>query len=285
MVKNIGGRRGIALIPTLLTLGNGFCGFVAIAKALDAVTLAGQPGFSEKLTQAAWLLFLAMVFDALDGRVARLTKQTSEFGAQLDSLTDLISFGVAPAILVKVIYEQTMIQAEMNYSIKLTLLLTALFTICAVLRLAWFTIGNAPEESSHKIFTGLPTPAAAGVIAATVLFLFEGHQTFPFMSDPTTLFTLKRIILFLPPILGLLMISKVEYVHLVNRYVRGRKTFNYLVQGVLGIFIIAFWYEWALLICFYLYVLSGPVLYLYHAVRSGLTVKKKPVRKSPREGE
>jgi CDP-diacylglycerol--serine O-phosphatidyltransferase len=273
MARYLGTKKGIAIIPTLLTLGNGFCGFLALAKTLDAIMLAGSPGFAEKMTQAAWLIFLAMVFDALDGRVARLTKQTTEFGAQLDSFTDLISFGIAPAILIKAIYEQAMLQAEMNFSAKLTLLLTALYTICAVLRLARFTVETTPEDS-HKLFTGLPTPAAAGMVAATVLFLFEGHQTFPFMKDPATLFTLKRTMLFLPALLGLLMISKIEFVHLANRFIRGRKTFNYLVQGVLCIFIIAFWYEWAFLLCFLLYVLSGPVLAVYHSVESLFKGKK-----------
>ncbi|MHC4943537.1 MAG: CDP-diacylglycerol--serine O-phosphatidyltransferase [Planctomycetota bacterium] len=273
MTRYLGTKKGIALIPTMLTLANGFCGFLAIAKALDAVMLAGGPGFGEKMTQAAWLIFLAMVFDALDGRVARLTKQTTEFGAQLDSFTDLISFGLAPAILVKAIYEQAMLQAEMNFSAKLTLLLTALYTISAVLRLARFTVDATPEDS-HKLFTGLPTPAAAGMVAAAVLFIYEGHQTFPFMEDPATLFTLKRALLFLPALLGLLMICKIEYVHLFNRFIRGRKTFNYLVQGVLCLFIIAFWYEWAFLLCFMLYVFSGPVMAVYHSVENLFKGKK-----------
>jgi CDP-diacylglycerol--serine O-phosphatidyltransferase len=265
MAPYLGSKKGIAVIPTLLTLGNGFCGFVAIAKALDAAMLAGGPQFEEKLTQAAWLIFLAMVFDALDGRVARLTNQTTEFGAQLDSFTDLISFGIAPAVLVKVIYEQGMIQAHASYSVKLTLLLTALYSISSVLRLARFTVDTTPDDVSHNTFLGLPTPAAAGVIAASVLFLYHGHESFPFMNNPTVVLSIKKSMLFLPPLLGLLMISKVEYIHFFNRFVRGRKTFNFLVQGVLCIFVIGFCFEWALLLCFLIYLLSGPSLVVFHA--------------------
>ncbi|MFH2001490.1 MAG: CDP-diacylglycerol--serine O-phosphatidyltransferase [Planctomycetota bacterium] len=275
MGKYLGKRRGIAIVPTLLTLGNGFCGFVAIAKTLDAVRCADTPLFEGKLTQAALLIFLAMVFDALDGRVARLTHQTTEFGAQLDSFTDLISFGLAPALLVKTIYEQSLIQAEMVYSVKLTLLLTALYTICSVLRLARFTVDTSPEESSHKVFVGLPTPAAAGVIASTVLFLNHGSDTFAFIREPLMRLSINRALLFIPPLLGLLMICKIEYVHFFNKFVRGRKTFNFLVQGVLCLFIVGFWYEWAVLFCFLIYVFSGPVLAVYHLAERRLKGNKK----------
>jgi CDP-diacylglycerol--serine O-phosphatidyltransferase len=269
MGRYLGRKKGIALIPTLLTLGNGFCGFVAIAKAMDAVLLSSGNLFEEKITQAAWFIFLAMVFDALDGRVARLTHQTTEFGAQLDSFTDLISFGIAPAVIVKVIYEQSLIQAgQVTYSVKLTLMLTALYAVCAVLRLARYTVETSEDEPAHNIFVGLPTPAAAGVIASGVIFLFQGGETFAFMANEKWILAMKKTMIYLPPLLGLLMISKIEYVHFFNRFVRGRKTFNFLVQGVLCIFIIAFWHTWALLLCFTLYLLSGPVLAVPNALRS-----------------
>jgi CDP-diacylglycerol--serine O-phosphatidyltransferase len=284
MSRYLGTKRGIAIVPTLLTLGNGFCGFVAIAKAMDAVMHAGTPIFADKLTQAAWLIFLAMVFDALDGRVARLTQQTTEFGAQLDSFTDLISFGVAPAVMVKVIFEQGMIGANLSYSVKLTLLLTALYTICSVLRLARFTVDTTPEDQAHHLFLGLPTPAAAGMIAASVLFLFHGHQTFAFMENPEVLLSLKKAMLFLPPLLGLLMMSKIEYVHFFNRFVRGRKTFNFLVQGVLVIFLVAFWHEVAILLCFLVYLVSGPAMALGGLVKNRSKNKKK-LGQPPKEGK
>ncbi len=253
-------KKGIALIPTLLTLGNGFCGFLAISKVVDGLAFQSSEGFADNIIQAAWFIFLAMIFDALDGRVARLTNQTSEFGVYLDSLTDIVSFGVAPALLAKVLYEQTMIEAGIAYNVKLPLLLSSLYMLCAVLRLARYSLETDSGDKTHKAFSGLPSPAAAGVIASSVFFLFEGGDSLGFtLSDPVVL-TLKRASIFVPPLLGLLMISRIEYVHVVSRYVRGRKTFNYLAQGLLCLFLIAFCHDWAIFATFVLFVLSGPIL-------------------------
>jgi len=103
-------RSIIPVLPTIMTLGNLVCGFMAMAKTVDAMTSstgAGplDPAFAEKILQAAGLVLLGMIFDALDGRVARLTKSTSPFGAQVDSLADAVTFGVTPALMAKVVYE------------------------------------------------------------------------------------------------------------------------------------------------------------------------------------
>lgn len=253
-------KKGIALIPTLLTLGNGFCGFLAISKMVDAIALQNAEGFEEKIIHAGWFIFLAMIFDALDGRVARLTNQTSEFGVYLDSLTDIVSFGVAPALLAKVIYEQTLVEAGIAYNVKLPLLLSSLYMLCAVLRLARYSLETDSGEEAHKSFSGLPSPAAAGVIASSVFFLFEGGDSLGISMSDSLVLTLKRASIFVPPLLGLLMISRIEYVHVVSRFVRGRKTFNYLAQGLLCLFLVAFCHDWAIFAAFSLFVLSGPVL-------------------------
>ena len=253
-------KRGIAVVPTLLTLGNGFCGFLAISKMVDAVAAGTPYGFADKITQAAWLIFLAMIFDALDGRVARLTNQASEFGVQLDSLTDIVSFGVAPALLIKVTYEQAMIQEQISYGVKLPLLLSSLYVLCAVLRLARFSLDTDTDDASHISFSGLPSPAAAGMLASSVFFLFNGGESLGFSLSQPLVLNLKRVFIFLPPLLGLLMISKIPYVHMVNRYVRGRKTFNFLAQGILCLFLVAFCHDWAIFLSFTGYVVSGPVL-------------------------
>jgi len=264
-------RRGIAVVPTLLTLGNVVCGVAAISKLLDAFMAPDAADFSDKIIQAAWLIFLGMIFDALDGRVARLTNQTSEFGVQLDSCTDVVTFGVAPALLVKAVYEHAMAAAGLSYSVKLTFCLCALYAVCAILRLARFAV-ETDEEESHDTFSGLPTPAAAGVIAAAVIFLFDTGGTMnPFSFSTETVLLLKRIFIILPPILGLLMVSRIPYTHLVNRYVRGRKTFNYLTQGILCLFLLAFCHEWALFLSLTAYVFSGPILLGYRTVRRLLT--------------
>ena len=231
-----------------------------------------------------------MIFDALDGRVARLTKQTSEFGVQLDSCTDVVTFGVAPALLVKAVYEHAMAGAGLTYSFKLTFCLCALYTVCAILRLARFAAETDTETSSHDSFEGLPAPAAAGFLAAGVFFLFEsGGMLSPFSFGETATLLLKRVFLVLPPILGLLMVSRIRYVHMVNRYVRGRKTFNYLIQGILCIFLLAFCHEWALFLFLAAYVISGPVLQAYGGARRFVTGAEKPPEETgkpePREPE
>jgi len=278
-------KKGIALIPTLLTLGNGFCGFLAISKVVDGIALQSAEGFSDKIIQAAWFIFLAMIFDALDGRVARLTKQTSEFGVYLDSLTDIVSFGVAPALLAKVLYEQTLIEAGIAYNVKLPLLLSSLYMLCAVLRLARYSLESDSGDESHKSFSGLPSPAAAGVIASSVFFLFEGGDSLGFtMSEPFVL-TLRRASIFVPPLLGLLMISRIEYVHVVSRFVRGRKTFNYLAQGLLCLFLVAFCHDWAIFATFTLFVLSGPVLAAFKFCRNFLSPDNDQPAKNDSLGE
>lgn len=273
-------RRGIAIVPTLLTLGNGVCGFAAIAKILDAFMTPDSAAFPEKVIQAAWLIFLGMIFDTLDGRVARLTNQTTEFGVQLDSCTDVVTFGVAPALLVKVIYEQAMVSANMHYSVKLTFCLSALYTVCAILRLARFAAETESEDSVHNVFSGLPTPAAAGIIASGVFFIFQGDEALGFTFGETTKIAMKMAFVFLPPALGLLMISRVRYVHVGNRFIRGRKTFNFLAQAIIGIFLVAFCHEWTIFLFFLGYVLSGPTMALVTCVKShSFTSRLRPGRR------
>ncbi len=262
-------RRGIAVVPTLLTLGNGICGFAAIAKIIDASTLPDSGDFSEKVIQAAWLIFLGMIFDTLDGRVARLTNQTTEFGVQLDSCTDVVTFGVAPALLVKVIYEQAMTAADLEYNVKLTFCLTALYTVCAILRLARFSAETESEDAVHHVFSGLPTPAGAGIIASAVFFIFEGDMALGFEFGGTTQLGIKMIFLFLPPALGLLMVSRVRYVHVGNRFIRGRKTYNFLAQVIICMFLVAFCHEWTIFLFFLGYVFSGPLMATIGLFRSG----------------
>ena len=162
-------RKVYAVLPTLLTLCNAACGF-------GAITIAAKVGPDHfdgfELLTAAQLIFLAMLFDMLDGSAARLTNQTSEFGAQLDSLCDAISFGVAPAfILLQLAHPEhhlmdTMVgQATFNYHPRILWAIAVLFMVCAILRLARFNV-ESDEEDSHEFFSGLPSPAAAGVVAS-----------------------------------------------------------------------------------------------------------------------
>lgn len=261
----------ISVVPTLCTLGNAFCGFLAIAKGADAVaalTITEGPldaahieRFHDLISAGCWFVFLAMVFDALDGRLARLTQQSSDFGAMLDSLVDMLTFGAAPALLLKFLFESTRRIHEQPVQPKVVLLLTVLYVCCAALRLARFTIETEGEEDSHDFFRGLPTPAAAGFLAAAMLFYCDSASP----SQITAAIPVQvrgyflGAILLATPALGLLMISKQPYVHMVNRYMRGRRPYTYVAQVVFVLFLLAIFWIWALFLAFLAYVALCPV--------------------------
>ena len=135
-------KKLFAVLPTMLTLGNAVCGFGAITFA--AKWSGGDPALS--LFIASCLIYLAMVFDALDGSAARLTNQTSEFGAQLDSLCDAISFGAAPAFLM------LQFSQSRDFHPRFLWLIAALYVVCAVLRLARFNV-ETDEDDAHDCFS------------------------------------------------------------------------------------------------------------------------------------
>lgn len=247
----------VAILPTLCTLGNTFCGFLAIAKVADA--LLDPSAFVSHILFAAWMIFLAMFFDALDGRIARLTNQASDFGAQLDSLTDLITFGVAPAFLVKVVFDYELTAAGHPYQKKFTLLLSVIYVICATLRLARFTLETDVGEEAHEKFYGLPSPAAAGVVASTAFLVFERESPLASVSPETRLLIIKAY-LGLLPLLGLMMVSRIEYVHLVSRWGRGRRPFIHLVAIVVILLAAFMYHEVMFFLCFGGYAVAGPLM-------------------------
>ena len=171
----------ITILPSLVTILNGVCGFAAIAFASKGA-VAGTNEFSYHRLQlpyfamAGYMILLAMIADMLDGRLARMSKTTSSFGGQLDSLCDIISFGVAPAFLMlKVLEVKLTGLAESNAALESFLqrfvwVAAAAYLSCAAIRLARFNVENEEDESSHMSFMGLPTPAAAGVVVSLVIF-------------------------------------------------------------------------------------------------------------------
>jgi CDP-diacylglycerol--serine O-phosphatidyltransferase len=247
----------VAVLPTLCTLGNTFCGFLAIAKITDAMANPAQ--FATHVVTAAALILLAMVFDALDGKIARITNQASDFGAQLDSLTDLVTFGVAPALLAKAAYEHAMLSLSLPYERKVVLIVSFLYATCALLRLARFTIETDNDDEAHEKFYGLPSPAAAGVVAASIFLIYERGSPF-FQEDTALRLNLVRGLLWTLPVLGLLMVSRVEYVHLVSRWFRGRRSFFHMLAILLALVLIVGNHEVAFFILFAGYAIAGPLL-------------------------
>jgi CDP-diacylglycerol---serine O-phosphatidyltransferase len=275
-------RRGVSLLPSLFTLGNCLCGFAAINYAS-----LGDSVFSKYFLWAGYFIFLAMVFDMFDGFVARLTRSTSDFGKELDSLADVISFGVAPAFLaVRLMGQQMMNQGPTGRDYlsipapfsdsagsRLFWVIACIYVSCTALRLARFNVITQPDVLSHMYFRGLPSPAAAAIVAGSVVF-FE--QLAPDNSVPFHVPLVIRHYLtvvapyFLPPMLlfsALLMVSHFSYVHLINRFLRGRKRFRKLV----GIFLLAMVMLWqpqiTIMLGIYLYAISAPLMSLYRATR------------------
>lgn len=270
--------RSTAILPGMFTISNALAGFGAIhfatKEALGAVAWGN-------LSIAAWLIFVAMVADMLDGRVARMTRRTSDFGGQLDSLSDIVSFGVAPAVLM--LRTVVMAMREMGVGRHLVIermvwCVAGVYLACGALRLARFNVENDPDESSHMDFLGLPIPGAAAVVAAMVLLskeLVNGEWT----VDSDWLMPVISIVLPVGTlVVGLLMVSRFSYPHIINQYVRGKRPFGYLVKLVLiGLAaMVAPWVTGAALT--FAYALSGPARACWKLV---LGKKTEPADESP----
>jgi CDP-diacylglycerol--serine O-phosphatidyltransferase len=239
----------IAILPTLLTLGNGVCGFAAIAYASKITANEPEELINYFFVLSALLIFFAMVFDALDGYVARLSKSASEFGGQLDSLCDALSFGAAPAFLLLRLgmeWQTLMVQ-------KVVAVIAGLYVVCTILRLARFNTENSPDPASHKRFKGLPSPAAAGCVASLAILRgldwsgLDHHAVQSFVRLWAPMGTL---------LVALLMVSRVSYPHF-TRLARRRRHFSVLVESVLCISLVALVPDLALFVLFWGYALNG----------------------------
>lgn len=248
--------RRVSLLPNILTLGNAFCGLLALAKAIDALAFsAGNAAvFYDKIEVACWLVFAGMVFDAVDGKVARMTGGASEFGAQLDSFSDALTFGCVPPLLVKVLIEHDGALHGYAGNPRLHFLAAAAFALMAILRLARFNLENEPEEKAHQSFKGLPTPAAAGAVVSMLLFYLAMRRPELQVDEgrPTPLGRLLALVpdihvdlpaWYLPglalalPLIGFLMVSRVPYAHVASRLTK-RGSFFALVWVVFAAFVL-----------------------------------------------
>jgi CDP-diacylglycerol--serine O-phosphatidyltransferase len=230
--------RGIYLLPNLLTSGGLFCGVFSIAQTMEGFYFT-----------AALALLAAMVFDALDGRVARMTQTTSRFGIEFDSLCDLVSFGVAPGVL---IYRW----ALMPWGVW-GWLATALFVCCAAVRLARFNLLVGKVDG--RFFVGLPVPAASLALASIVLiYNYLGHFGLP---D-------KRIALLLVTYaLAVLMVSSVPYPSFKQLNLHGRQPLWLLVVAVVVLQLFIARYDVFLFTGAMAYLASGPTVWAYYRLR------------------
>jgi CDP-diacylglycerol---serine O-phosphatidyltransferase len=263
-----------AVLPTLLTLCNAVCGFGAITFAAK-VGLVARLGWGETDTDclfiAALLIFLAMVFDMLDGSAARWAKQTSEFGAQLDSLCDAISFGVAPAFI--------LVKFSPDFHPRLLWSISVLFVVCAILRLARFNV-ETEEEDTHEQFSGLPSPAAAGTVASFMIAYPEletlvrqvpvedagwweiwTHHLALYLSP-----ALKVVLPIVALLCACLMVSRIRYAHVFNQWFRGRRSYQHIVQLVIGAVAIFLVRELAVPLIFCLFAFGSPLRAVLSAI-------------------
>lgn len=208
-MKRTGIRRGIYLLPNLITTASLFCGFLSIISSIQTDYI-----------RAAWLILLAGIFDGLDGRVARLTRTHSDFGIEYDSLCDLTSFGLAPSILA---YTWTLHHfRQMGWAAAF------LFFTCGALRLARYNVQIDDVEKKH--FQGLPIPTAAYVVASYVIFHFRWRGGGEVSSMP---------LLILMVGLALLMVSNIKYFSFKKLDFRRKESFFVLVAIAIALFIVA----------------------------------------------
>ncbi len=256
----------VKVLPSLLTIGNLLCGFAAIFYASrHNLPDPGRPFGLDVLTFGACLIFMGMLFDALDGSVARMTRSTSELGAQLDSMADMVTFGVAPAFIVIQLVNigSPFFGTAMHLGNRLldrsVLLIAGVYVACTALRLARFNAELAnPEESDHMSFKGLPSPAAAGTVASLVLLYQD------LVGDESSLAPYEGLVLVgISFIVAIAMVSNLRYSHLINRYLRGRAPFHYVAGSVIALIAMLFHPQAMLAAAFVAYGLSAPVMRLF----------------------
>jgi CDP-diacylglycerol--serine O-phosphatidyltransferase len=270
----------ITVLPSLVTIINGACGFAAISFASQAAMSATGQFSYHRLTvpyfaMSGYMILLAMVADMLDGRLARMSQSTSSFGGQLDSLCDIISFGVAPAFLMLKILESHLATLTgihpviISFLERFIWLAAAAYISCTAIRLARFNVENEENESAHMSFVGLPTPGAAGVIVSLVIF----HQeTVPDIVEhsPLAFLILDHAILYALPALALwlavMMVSRIRYAHVINQYIRGKKPFAHLIRALLFFGLVIWSRQVAFVLIFCGFAVSGFSRWLYYRV-------------------
>ncbi len=244
-------RKGIYILPNLFTSASLFGGFYAIIASIQG-----------RYEAAAIAIVISCVFDVLDGRIARITRTTSLFGKEYDSLSDLVAFGVAPGILA--------FQWALHSFGRLGWLAAFMYVICGALRLARFNVQkNTLDVNSFK---GLPIPSAACFIASTILLTsaINGIEKYKSLLIIVMIYTLS-----------FLMVSSVDYLNFKKFDIRNQKPFNVLVSIILIFLVIAYRPKIMLFIIMLLYILSGPVitLYRFHGKRA---VDKGPMEAIPK---
>ncbi|MEE9392784.1 MAG: CDP-alcohol phosphatidyltransferase family protein [Planctomycetota bacterium] len=296
----------LTALPTLVTLGNTFCGFLAMTYVLEATSSIGwfqteawierlaalqeslralpadssaqqgsltaeingllqdredaRTAFYSYMVKGVWAMFIAMVFDFMDGKVARMTKSESAFGVQIDSLSDVLSFGLFPALAFKALYE-----FEFGATGKISLILGSFYLIGAVLRLARFNVEAEHEDDDHRAFRGLPSPAAAASVAAMV-YLYCSREWAEYDGF------IRILLPWMTAAAGILMWTKLPYIHFVNVALTERRNFAHLFLVLVAIGVVFYEPPVGIAVIVVGYLVSGPLVYVWDLFRGRTTV-------------
>lgn len=237
-------------VPNLLTICNSLCGFAAMLYTLHVYDQRIVADTYDILAVSAWLILFAMVFDMLDGFAARLFNAASMHGIQMDSLADMVTFGVAPAVIVAVMAHS--LRAEMRpFQYFLVWGFCAIYIGCAASRLATYNVHAMLEKKSGEKFSGLPSPGAAAAICSLVIF---------YGSENGEISQIVSILPFYAAVLGLLMVSSIPYLH-AGRWLmsvrRNRKRLFVLFVILIALYASPFL---VMVLVINIYVASGPVV-------------------------
>jgi CDP-diacylglycerol--serine O-phosphatidyltransferase len=287
--------RYIAILPSLVTLMNGFCGFASILLASLGPGMMWSPHLLPRtnisyFALAGYMIFLGMIADVLDGHLARISKSTSSFGAQLDSLCDVITFGVAPAFLmlklvhVNARYFQLVNNQPAALSGRVVFLIAILYVMCAIIRLARFNVETTVEDT-HLSFAGLPSPPAAGTIVSLVIFqqdllpkITKWPAGFINASEFAAIWALPVITL----LTAILMVTRIPYPHVVNRVLRGKKQFSTFLLVVFTVLLLIWNIQLAMALGFCVFVVYGLILWLVTRLTS---IKKEAKTETPQPSD
>jgi CDP-diacylglycerol---serine O-phosphatidyltransferase len=263
---------GLAMLPTALTLGNAVCGVAALielAKAYGATQVGDTSEAILRLSYASLLVGLGMLFDALDGKVARMTDTAGEFGAQLDSLCDVVTFGVVPALLLRVGGELFYAGGAYDNDSKVLWAIAALYTCCAILRLARYNV-EAGDSDEHKSFMGLPSPAAATSVCGLVLGASWFTAEMSWFGEEPWQWVLRICFPAMGAVIALLMVSRIRYVHAFNRLVSRRQSLRLMVAMLFMatvVYVLIDYWKLMVPLVMLAYVLSGPAYLGWRVMR------------------
>ena len=263
----------IYLLPNSLTAGNLFFGFLAILRCVQANYATDPLVVSNNYKQAVWFILFGVICDALDGRVARLGGRESLFGKEFDSIADIISFGVAPALMM-IFLVHTPTVDQYPVFLQISWLIGFVYLLCAAVRLARFNVLTHPmllpaeQLEGTSDFLGLPVPAAAGMIASLVLVILS-------LEIPT--FDSRSLALLIPPFMlaiAYLMISNIQYPSFKDLGWQTQTKVRTFIGLILGLGTAFFFKEFFFALLFFTYIAFGPIRHFVKAYKLRKALKK-----------